>query len=332
MQRMLHGACQAPTNAAPGMQWIPPREHAMQNGTPFSGKVAFVYALAVSLSAIALCGGAPREDRQVMVGAEGAHAAVAGESWVTIGARAGIAPAVLAARNGRKLGTPLMPGDAIVIDNRHLLPDRAGRGDGLLVNVPQRLVFLFADGRLQAHYPVAVGRSDWPTPLGEFVVVRKEEDPTWDVPLSIQQEMRRAGKRVITAMPPGPANPLGRYWMGLSLGSIGMHGTVAPLSIYSYATHGCIRLHPDDVGALFDQVREGEPGRIVYEPVLVAHDGTDVFLEVHPDPYGRAPDRLRRAHELLEKAGLGEAVDREEVARVVRAAEGLAMPVTRVER
>jgi hypothetical protein len=53
---------------------------------------------------------------------------------------------------------------------------------------------------------------------------------------------------------------------------------------------------------LYQQVVEGERGRIVYEPVLVAFDGTDVYLEVHPDPYGRAPDPLWRALQLLDKA------------------------------
>ncbi len=80
---------------------------------------------------------------------------------------------------------------------------------------------------------MAVGRADWQTPLGDFTIVIKEEDPTWDVPLSIQQEMRRAGKRVVKSVPPGPANPLGRFWLGLSLDSVGIHGTIAPLSIYS---------------------------------------------------------------------------------------------------
>jgi L,D-transpeptidase ErfK/SrfK len=155
-----------------------------------------------------------------------------------------------------------------------------------------------------------------------------ETDPTWDVPVSIQEEMRRAGKPVLTKVPPGPANPLGRYWMGLSLGSIGLHGTTAPSSIYHFATHGCIRLHPDDVEDLFFHVAVGDPGRIVYEPVLVGFDGTDVFLEVHGDAYRRAPASPERAWQLLEEAGLRALVDPTRVARVVREAEGLAVAVT----
>jgi len=189
-------------------------------------------------------------------------------------------------------------------------------------------VFYFADGRLQAHYPIAVGRAGWPTPLGPFTVVLRETDPTWDVPVSIQQEMRRAGKPVLTTVPPGRANPLGQHWLGLSLTGVGLHGTNAPLSIYQFATHGCIRLHPEDIEALFAQVDEGESGRIVYEPILVAYHGRDVFVEVQPDPYRRVADPMERVLELIDRAGLRELVDLTELGLAVRAAEGLAVPVT----
>ena len=69
----------------------------------------------------------------------------------------------------------------------------------------------------------------------------------WIVPESIQEEMRREGKDVLTRVPPGPDNPLGRHWIGLSIGGIGIHGTIAPSSVYHFRSHGCIRLHPDDV-------------------------------------------------------------------------------------
>jgi L,D-transpeptidase ErfK/SrfK len=271
-----------------------------------------------------LQGGVP-----AIVGDELVHVTLAGETWASIGARQGVAPVVLAGRNERTLRSPLAAGDAIVVDNRHIVLDPAV--DGLLINVPQRLVFYFADGRLLAHYPIAVGRPDWQTPLGAFNVVLRETDPTWDVPPSIQQEMRRAGKPVVTAVPPGPHNPLGQHWLGLSIPGVGLHGTNAPTSIYQFATHGCIRLHPDDIEALFAVVEEGEHGHLVYEPVLVAYDGQDVFVEVHPDRYRRAGDPLARALDLLNKAGLREMTDLEELVAAVRSAEGLAVPVTKIK-
>jgi L,D-transpeptidase ErfK/SrfK len=299
-----------------------------------STRTVLLHVLTVALASAALCGAGAQNApaRSPLVGGEWIHAAVSGESWATIGAREGVAPSVLAARNGRTLKSPLKAGEILVIDNRHIVPDAnaAPEGNDIVVNVPQRLLFLFADGRLQASYPVAVGGRNWQTPLGDFAIVLREENPTWDVPASIQEEMRRAGKRVLTRVPPGPTNPLGKYWLGLSLDAVGIHGTIAPLSIYSFATHGCIRLHPDDIEDLYAQVAEGDPGRIVYEPVLVALDGGDVYLEVHRDPYGLVPDLLQRATDLLDAAGLGAMTDREEVARTVRLAEGIATPVTRL--
>ncbi len=310
----------------------------MPHTTPIAGKTLLIYAIAVSLSSMALCGISAQEPSSPspLVGAEWAHVVTAGESWATIGTRVGVSPAVVASRNGRGLRPALKGGETIVIDNRHIVPNHLslldGTDDGLIVNVPQRLVFYFAEGRLAAHYPVAVGRADWQTPLGDFTIIMKEEDPTWDVPLSIQQEMRRAGQRVVKSIPPGPANPLGRFWLGLSLDHVGIHGTIAPLSIYTFASHGCIRLHPDDIDALYQQVVAGERGRIIYEPVLVAYDGTDVYLEVHPDPYRRAPDPMGRTLDLLDQAGLTGLSDAADVVDVVRRAEGLATPVTTLTR
>jgi L,D-transpeptidase ErfK/SrfK len=300
----------------------------MHSVTCPSGKTIAVHAVIIALASAALCGSGRlfASSCGTIVGDRWIHVVSSGESWTTIGARVGVDPEVLAARNGRSVRVPLRPGDALGIDNRHIAP--AYEGDQLLINLPQRMLFHYSGGTLRANYPIAVGRPDWQTPLGTFTIVAQEADPTWDVPLSIQQEMRSAGKRVITKVPPGPDNPLGRYWLGLSIDNIGLHGTIAPSTIYHYATHGCIRLHPDDVEDLFAHVAVGDPGRIVYEPILIAFDGTDVYLEVHADRYQRTPNPLWRALELLDQSGLRERVELTEVVRVVREAEGLAVAVT----
>ena len=243
----------------------------MHSMTSVSGKTIAVHALAIAIAAAALCGSGrqPSVRCGTIVGDRWVHLVSTNESWTTIGARVGVDPTVLAARNGLTVRFPLKPGDVLGIDNRHIVP--AYEEDGLLINVSQRMLFHVSQGVVRAHYPVAVGRPDWQTPLGPFSIVAMETDPTWDVPLSIQEEMRRAGKPVVTTVPPGPDNPLGRYWMELSLGSIGLHGTTTPSNIYHFATHGCIRLHPDDVEDLFDRVAEGEHGRIVLRAACSSH-------------------------------------------------------------
>ena len=87
-------------------------------------------------------------------------------------------------------------------------------------------------------------------------------------------------------------------------------------------------MHPEDVDDLFHRVALAHKVAIADEPVLVAFDGVDVFVEVHGDPYNRAPNPLWRTLEMIDQLGLRERVDLKEVVRVVREAEGLAVPVT----
>jgi L,D-transpeptidase ErfK/SrfK len=137
-----------------------------------------------------------------------------------------------------------------------------------------------------------------------------EQDPAWHVPESIREESARAGKLLPSVVPAGPRNPLGRFWIGLSLASIGIHGTPFPSSIYQTATHGCIRLQADNIADLYSHVRVGTRGRIIYEPVLLAREGVDAFVEVHEDVYRRMPATAREhARELAASLGVIDQID-----------------------
>jgi|RhiMethySRZTD1v2_1073278.scaffolds.fasta_scaffold00329_13 L,D-transpeptidase ErfK/SrfK len=252
----------------------------------------------------------------------------AGETLRVLGSRWGIDPRILAAANGLAPDVRLRAGDTLTIDNRHILPPLTA-GTSIVVNVPQRMLFVTFDGGIAA-YPVAVGRSGWQTPLGTFSIVSRETNPTWDVPESIREEARRAGRALPLKVPPGPDNPLGDYWLGLSVGGIGIHGTNAPTSVYQVVTHGCIRMHADDVADLFGRVQVGARGEIVYEPLLVAAAGGDVFLEAHRDVYGRGPDDpMRIVDGRARELGLWERVDWDAAARVLQERAGVARVVTR---
>jgi L,D-transpeptidase ErfK/SrfK len=256
-------------------------------------------------------------------------AAVArGDTLRSLGSRFGVDPATIARDNGRALDAPLRIGETLSIDNRHIVPALPA-GVMLIVNVPQRMLFAVTGSGVAA-YPAAVGRRDWPTPLGEFSIATKERTPTWDVPESIRAEARRAGRTLPLRVPPGPGNPLGAYWLGLSGGGVGIHGTNAPRSIYQVITHGCIRLHPDDISALFGEVSVGTRGVLLYQPVLVAIHGNDVFVEAHRDVYGRGPaDALEFVRLRMYESGVFDRVDWDRVAAVIRERAGIARPVTR---
>lgn len=230
-----------------------------------------------------------------------------GDTVTSIAARFGVYPATIVLDNRLDARGPLRAGSVLRIDNRHVIPALA---DGeIVVNVPQRMVFYRNGDRVLA-FPIAVGRTTWRTPAGPFTVVGKEEDPAWHVPESIRAESAGQGKLLPRVVPPGPRNPLGRFWIGTSLAGIGIHGTPSPSSIYQTATHGCIRLQADHIAELFAEVAVGTRGSIVYEPILIAAVGDDVYIEVHPDVYGQLRASPREVgRELAVRLGVADRID-----------------------
>jgi L,D-transpeptidase ErfK/SrfK len=264
-----------------------------------------------------------------VVGQSFVYEARAGDNPVSLGARYGVDAVLLAGQNAVPRDARLQAGQPIAIDNRHIVPV-ALDPDSVVVNIPQRMLFFRSGTGDVEGYPVAVGRRSWQTPLGEFAVQTKERNPTWDVPPSILEESRRNGRVLLEHVPPGPTNPLGAFWLGLSLSSIGIHSTNAPSSIFRAATHGCIRVAPDDMVAIFERIPVGARGRVVYEPVLLAETGGRVFLEAQNDVYRRAPGNAADAvHALAETVGLTDRIDWALADAVVAAREGIARDVTR---
>jgi L,D-transpeptidase ErfK/SrfK len=251
-----------------------------------------------------------------------------GDTLRRISARFGLDVATLARENGMRADRRLAPGEVLRIDNRHIVPATIDSAE-LVVNVPQRMLFHRGTDSSTVGYPIAVGRPTWPTPTGDFTVKVLERHPTWEVPRSILEESRRAGRIQAPVVPPGPNNPLGDYWIGLSLAGIGIHATNAPASIFRAASHGCIRVHPDDIAQLFQRVATGTAGRIIYEPVLLAVEGDAVYLEVHRDLYRRSvagPSDVART--LAAARGVSERIDWVAADTVAAAADGIARSIT----
>jgi L,D-transpeptidase ErfK/SrfK len=258
-----------------------------------------------------------------IIGGPSTYVVKRGDTVTAIGARYAVEPKSILV-DGQPAGRArLVPGQVVTFDNTHI-----ATGDATItINVPQRMLFL-RDGDRVNGYPVTVGTRAWPTPLGDFTIVDKETDPVWDVPVSIQREMEREGKPVITQMPPSPANPLGAHWLRLSFPGIGIHGTNAPESIYRAGSHGCIRMHPDDIAAVFNRVAIGTQGQIVYQPVIMAVMDDRVWLEAHRDVYRLAPDRFQYVRAVADHFGLSDSMDWAAVDRVLNALDGRAEDVT----
>lgn len=265
-----------------------------------------------------------------LVGAASQHCVVAGETLLSIAARYGEPLSRLLRDNRLDARDALHPGRCLDIDNRHVVPAQ-GPADGVLINVPQRMLFRWHDGVLAGAHPVAVGRPDWPTPIGDFHVETLRRDPVWHVPVSIQQEMLSKGEPGVREVPSGPENPLGHAWIGLSISAYGIHGTNAPSSIYSFRTHGCIRLHDEQATELLGSVQRGTPVRIVYQPWLLAElPDASLWLEADPDIYRRgSPDRyLAALRALATRHGLDSRIDWQRARRILQRHAGLAEPVS----
>jgi L,D-transpeptidase ErfK/SrfK len=262
---------------------------------------------------------------RAVVGAEFDYKARRGDTLAAVGARFGVDADSLARQNRLSPKARLRPGAVLSIDNRHIVPSTLE--NGILINLPQRLLFHFEDGHLVAWYPVGLGQpGSWQTPSGSYKVVRLEENPVWNVPDSIREEMRRKGERVRSRVLPGKDNPLGKHWIGLSLTCCGIHGTIAPRSVYRFESHGCIRLAPQHAKELYSRVAVGTPVEIIYEPVLMARDAYgNVFLEVHPDVYGGSKDQTATAEAIAYGRGLRGASDSPQWRETLQRQEGVAV-------
>ncbi len=112
---------------------------------------------------------------------------------------------------------------------------------------------LYRDGKAVMTFPIAVGMPAYPTPTGNYSIVNKQADPTWTPPPD------SSWAKGLGPIPPGPGNPLGTRWIGTSAPLVGIHGTNAPSSIGTRASHGCIRMRIPDVEKLYEQVAVGMP-------------------------------------------------------------------------
>jgi L,D-transpeptidase ErfK/SrfK len=184
---------------------------------------------------------------------------------------------------------PWLPGAGkqLIVPGRHILPP--GPREGIVVNLPEHRLYYFPKpkrgGPIEViTYPVSIGKMDWRTPLGLTHVIGKQKDPSWYPPASVRKEHAEAGDPLPPVVPPGPDNPLGAYAMRLAAGNgtYLIHGTNNPIAVGLAVTHGCIRMYPDDVAALFPLIPVGTPVRLINQPLKVAWVDGELLLEAHP--------------------------------------------------
>jgi L,D-transpeptidase ErfK/SrfK len=168
-----------------------------------------------------------------------------------------------------------LPGDGTetLVPTRFILPQ--AKRTGMVLNVPEMRLYFFPAPRagnaaVVQTYPVSIGRMDWATPLGGTAIASKTRNPSWRPPESIRSEHAADGTPLPEIVPPGPDNPLGNYALRLTRPG------------YLRVTHGCVRMYPEDIEALFPDVPVGTPVQIVNQPVKLGWLADTLFIEVHP--------------------------------------------------
>ncbi len=268
-----------------------------------------------------------------IVGGGGVYIVKRKERLKLVASRLGVRSLDLARMNRLKTDATVYAGQSLRYNNRRIVPKSIR--DGIIVNIPDRNLYLFRNGRLFANYPVALGisRKDdstiWRTPTGRFRIVDKKENPVWRIPPSIQKEMEENGEEVVETVQPGPKNPLGKYAMRTDLSGILIHSTTRPASINSYSSHGCIRVMPEHMERLFKSVKIPTEGEIIYQPVKVevTADGK-IFLEVNRDSYEQIVDLSAEVKRMLKKHRAASRVSWQRVNQVVTEKSGIAEDVT----
>ena len=153
---------------------------------------------------------------------------------------------------------------------------------GIVVNLAEmRLYYFFSNGGHDYFItaPIGVGDEGFLTQLGTYKVKSKTPNPTWVVPESI----RKAEPELPASVPPGPDNPLGDYVLRLSERAYAIHGTNKPWGIGRRVSHGCIRMYPEDIAALYPLVPVGATVRVIYEPIKFGWGNGKCWLQVFDD-------------------------------------------------
>ena len=120
----------------------------------------------------------------------------------------------------------------------------------LVIRLESRTLEFHEGGKLVHSYDIAVGQTDWETPVGHFAVLDMRRNPVWEHPITRE------------AIATGPDNPLGTRWIGFAYDGgyhIGIHGTNQEELVGQAVSHGCVRMREEDIQTVFNEIAIGTP-------------------------------------------------------------------------
>jgi L,D-transpeptidase ErfK/SrfK len=262
---------------------------------------------------------------QTVIGSVKTHPIKANESLIEIARKFGIGYNSIVSANPEL--DPFVPGKDIIalVPTSWILPDVTAY-DGIVINLSEMRLYFFSkqSPEIVRTYPIGIGSEGNETPVGIFKIVEKKVKPSWHVPASIRKEK----PELPAVVPPGPDNPLGSHALRLSAKSVLIHGTNRPFAVGRRASHGCIRMYPEDIPKLFTVVPNGSKVTIIRQPVKAGVSDNRVFIEIHKDEYLEV-NYFNEAVQLLRKKNLYDMVDREKMLSALREKKGIPVDVTK---
>lgn len=193
----------------------------------------------------------------------------------------------------------------------------------IIINIPSRTLELTKENKIEKIYHVGVGKPDFPTPVGDFKVITKIINPSWENPY------KPAG--IIGS---GKSNPLGTRWIGFykdKHGSeYGIHGTNNPLSVGKYCSHGCIRMRIKDAEKLFNKVNMNTPVKVTYytNKLIVKHNKLIIYRYQHI--YKRTIDPEKMITEQLNKIEGNYIIDQDKLEKAAKLKNGSSIVIGEV--
>jgi lipoprotein-anchoring transpeptidase ErfK/SrfK len=155
-------------------------------------------------------------------------------------------------------------GESILVANLSGKPDKLAVNRIEVDKTRQTVRAFDASNKLIAFFPATVGSGEKPTPSGTLKVVSADPDPNYRY--NPDYKFKGVKSKEPFTIKPGPNNPAGSFWIGLSAEGYGIHGTPNPSRVSKSASHGCVRLTNWDVGLLGASVKKGTPVGFIEGP------------------------------------------------------------------
>ena len=156
-------------------------------------------------------------------------------------------------------------GDTVFVANVLNKPNKLTIGRVEVDKSRQTVKAFDTQGALVAFFPATVGSDEKPTPSGTLKVVSSDPNPNYRY--NPDYKFKGVKSKHPFTIKPGPNNPVGSYWVGLSAEGYGIHGTADPSKVSKSESHGCVRLTNWDGALLGRNIKKGTPVDFVDQAV-----------------------------------------------------------------